>query len=102
MPKPKTLSLSKFIFSEAQKLDEERREFFLNWLASHANFEKLNEGKQMEKELNALFYSLSIGKTLEEYKLIIAEIKWCAEVPIQIIRRIASAERQDNRRSLDE
>ena len=97
-----TLSLGKFICKEAQRLGEERRGFFLLWLASHANFEKLNEGKQMEKELNALFYSLSIGKTLEEYKLIIAEIKWCAEVPIQIIRRIASAERQDNRRSLDE
>jgi hypothetical protein len=99
MPKPKTLSLSKFICKEAQKLGEERRSFFLLWLASHAGLEK---DQQMEKGLNAWFYSLSIGKTLEEYKLIIAEIRWCAEVPIKTLRRIASAERLDTRRSLDE
>ena len=98
----KTLSLSKFIYKEAQKLGEERRGFFLLWLASHADLEKPNEDQQIEKKLNDWFYSLSIGKTLEEYKLIIAEIRWCAEVPIQTLRRIASAERLDNRRSLDE
>ena len=94
-----TLSLGKFICKEAQRLGEERRGFFLLWLASHAGLEK---DQQMEKGLNAWFYSLSIGKTLEEYKLIIAEIRWCAEVPIKTLRRIASAERLDNRRSLDE
>jgi hypothetical protein len=97
-----TLSLGKFICKEAQRLGEERRGFFLLWLASHADIEKLNEDQQIEKKLNDWFYSLSIGKTLEEYKLIIAEIRWCAEVPIQTLRRIASAERLDNRRSLDE
>ena len=98
----KTLSLAKFICEETQKLGEERHEFFLLWLAGHADIEKLNEDQQIEKKLNDWFYSLSIGKTLEEYKLIIAEIRWCAEVPIQTLRRIASAERLDNRRSLDE
>ena len=98
----KTLSLAKFICEEAQKLGEERHEFFLLWLAGHADIEKLNEDQQIEKKLNDWFYSLSIGKTLEEYKLIIAEIRWCAAVPIQTLRRIASAERLDNRRFLDE
>ena len=102
MPKPKTLSLSKFICNEAKKLHAERREFFLLWLADHAGLGKLNKDQQMEKGLNAWFYSLSIRKTLEEYKLIIAEIRWCAEVPIQTLRRIASAERLDTRRSFDE
>jgi hypothetical protein len=102
MPKPKTLSLSKFIYKEAQKLGEERCGFFLLWLADHVDIEKLNEDQQMERKLNDWFYSLSIGQALEEQKLIIAEIRWCAEIPIQTLRRIASAERLDNRRSLDE
>ena len=102
MTMKKTLSLAKFICEEAQKLGEERHEFFLLWLAGHADIEKLNEDQQIEKKLNDWFYSLSIGKTLEEYKLIIAEIRWCAAVPIQTLRRIASAERLDNRRFLDE
>lgn len=102
MTKPKTLSLSKFICKEAQKLHKERREFFLLWLADHADIEKLNEVQQMEKKLNDWFCSLSIGQALEEQKMIIAEIRWCAEVPIQTLRRIASAERLNDRRSLDE
>jgi hypothetical protein len=102
MTKQKTLSLSKFICNEAQKLHKERREFFLLWLASHAGLEKLNEDQQIEKKLNNWFYSLSIGQALEEHKLIIAEIRWCADVPIQTLKRIASTERLDNRRSLDE
>ncbi|MBC8336905.1 MAG: hypothetical protein ISR59_13285 [Anaerolineales bacterium] len=102
MTMKKTLSLAKFICNETRKLSKERREFFLLWLTDHADIEKLYEDPQMEKNLNNWFYSLSINKALKEYKLIIAEIRWCAEVPIKTLRRIASAERLDNRRSLDE
>ena len=102
MTMKKTLSLAKFIAVEAQKLSQERHEFFLLWLAGHADIEKLNEDQQIEEKLNDWFYSLSIGQALEEHKLIIAEIRWCAEVPIKTLRRIASVERLDNRRSFDE
>ncbi len=94
----KTLSLSKFIAKEAQKLEEERRDFFLNWLANHTRLEKSGKGDVMEKELNTWFYSLSIGEALEEHQLILAEIKWCAKVPIKTLRKIVLAERPDSRR----
>jgi hypothetical protein len=102
MSKTKTLSLSKFISIKAQELGGERREFFLNWLANHTGLEKQNAEKNMEKELNTWFYSLSIGQALAEHKLIIAEISWCSKISIQTLRRIASTERLDDRRSLDE
>lgn len=102
MSKTKTLSLSKFVAKKAQELSEEKREFFFDWLGSHTGLETLNREKQMEKELNTWFYSLSIGQALEEHKLLLSEINWCAKVSIQTLRRIASTERLDNRRSLDE
>ena len=64
MFKTKTLSLSNFIAKEAQKLDEERRKFFLLWLADHADIGKPIEDQQLEKKLNDWFYSLSIGQVL--------------------------------------
>jgi hypothetical protein len=102
MTMKKTLSLAKFIAVEAQKLSQERREFFLLWLADHADIENLNEDQQMEKKLNDWFFSLSIKQALEEHKLIVAEIRWCAKVSKKTLMRIASAERLENRRSLDE
>jgi len=102
MSKTKMLSLSKFICKEVQGLSEERQVFFLNWLTIHTGLEKLHEEKQLERRLNDWFYSLSIGQALEEHKLIVAEVRWCAEVSIQTLRKIASAESLDNRRSLDE
>ena len=102
MSKTKTLSLSKFIAKKAQELSEERREFFFNWLGSHTGLERLNREKQMEKELNTWFYSLSIGQALEEHKLLLAEINWCAKISIYTLRRIASPEKRNDRRSLDE
>ena len=102
MTMKKTLSLAKFIAVEAQKLSQERREFFLLWLADHADIEKPNEDQQMEKKLNDWFFSLSIKQALEEHKLIVAEIRWCAKISKKTLMRIASAERLDNRRSLDE
>lgn len=87
---PKTLSLAKFICKKVQELNEERRIFFLNWLARHTDLETLNKEKPTEEALNAWFYSLSIGKALAEHKLILAEINWCATVSIHELRRIAS------------
>ena len=93
---------AELICKEVKELGDERRAFFLLWLESHTGLEELNAEGQVQERLNTWLCSLSMGEAIAEYSLIMAEINWCAKVSIQTLRRIASAERLDNRMSFDE
>jgi len=83
-------------------LGHECQAFLLHWLESHTGIEELNAEGKVQERINTWLYSLSPGEAIEEHSLMIAEISWCAKVSIHTLRRIASAERLENRRSLDE
>jgi hypothetical protein len=93
---------AELICKGAKELGDERQTFFLRWLESHIGVEELNAKGQVQESTNTWLYSLSFGEAIAEHSLIMAEINWCATISIQTLRRIASAERLDNRRSRDE
>ena len=85
-----------------KELGEERWAIFLLWLESHSGVKELNADSQVQERLNTWLYSLPLGEAIAEHSLIMAEITRCAKVPIHTLRRIASTERLDKRRSRNE
>ncbi len=80
-----------------EALNPERLNFFIRWLEDHTGLAELSDERKRQASLQDWF-----GKTeraQEEYRLIQAEILWCAETPLPEFRRIASSEA---RRFLDD
>jgi hypothetical protein len=93
---------AELIYKEIKELSAERRTIFIRWLENHIGLEEFNAEEKVQERINTWLYSLTPGEAIEEHSLMIAEISWCAKVSIHTLRRIASAERLENRRSLDE
>lgn len=87
------------IEKEMEKLNLERMSFFIRWLEDHTGLADLADERKRQASLQDWFGNLSTQRTQEEYRLIQAEIIWCAETPLPEFRRIASSEA---RRFLDE
>ena len=85
-----------------KELGAERRAIFIRWLENHIGLEEFNAEGKVQERINTWLYSLPLGEAIAEHSLLMAEITWCAKESIHTLRRIASAERLDNRRSPDE
>ena len=84
---------------EMEALNPERLNFFIRWLEDHTGLVNLADERKRQSNLQDWFGKLCTERTQEEYRLIRAEILWCAETPLPTFRRIASSEA---RRSFDE
>ena len=82
-----------------EALNPERLNFFIGWLEDHTELADLADERQRQASLQDWFGKLSGESAQEEYRLIQAEIFWCAETPLPEFRRIASSEA---RRFLDD
>ena len=87
------------IEKEMEKLNLERMSFFIRWLEDHTGLAALADERKRQASLQDWFGKLPDERVQEEYKLIQAEIIWCAETSLPEFRRIASSEA---RRFLDE
>ena len=93
---------AELICKGVKELGDERQTFFLRWLESHTGVEELKVDGQVQESVNTWLSSFSLGEAIAEHSLIMAEINWCASILLCTLKRIASAERLDNRRSFDE
>ncbi len=84
---------------EMEALNPERLNFFIHWLEDHTGLADLADESKRQANLQDWFGKLSTERAQEEYRLIRAEIVWCAETPLPEFRRIASSEA---RRFLDD
>ena len=84
---------------EMEALTPERLNFFIRWLEDHTALADLANERKRQMSLTDWFGTLSAKRTQEEYRLIQAEILWCAGTPLLEFRRIASSEA---RRFLDD
>ena len=73
-------------------LNPERLNFFIRWLEDHTALGGLADEEHRQASLQDWFGKLSAERAQEEYRLIQAEILWCAETPLPEFRRIASSE----------
>jgi hypothetical protein len=87
------------IEKKMEVLNPERLNFFVCWLKDHTGLAGLADERKMHANLQDWFGKLSAERAQEEYRLIRAEILWCAETPLLELRRIASNE---TRRSFDD
>ena len=93
---------AELIYKGIKELSAEHRTIFIRWLENHIGLEEFNVEEKVQERINTWLYSLSPGEAIEEHSLMIAEISWCAKVSMQTLRRIASTERLDKRRSRNE
>ncbi len=84
---------------EMEALNPERLNFFIRWLEDHTGLAELSDESKRHSNLQDWLRKLSSERVQEEYRLIQAEILWCAETPLPEFRRIASSEA---RRFLDD
>lgn len=84
---------------EMEALNPERLNFFIHWLEDHTGLADLADERKRQASLTDWFRNLSAERAQEEYRLIQAEIFWCAETPLPEFRRVASSEA---RRFLDD
>ena len=87
------------IEKEMDALNPERLSFFIRWLEDHTALAGLVDEEHRQTCLQDWLGKLSAERAQEEYRLIQAEIDWCAKTPLPTFRRIASSEA---RRFLDE
>lgn len=93
------ITLIEKLEKKMEALNPERLNFFIRWLEDHTGLANLADERKKQTGLQDWFRKLSTERAQEEYKLIQAEILWCAETPLPKFRRIASGEA---RRFLDE
>jgi len=84
---------------EMEALNPERLNFFVRWLEDHTGLADLADESKRQSNLQDWLGKLSTERVQKEYRLIQAEILWCAETPLPEFRRIASSEA---RRFLDD
>ena len=93
---------AELVCKDIKELGHERQTLFLCWLENHTGLKVHNADGQVQESINTWLHSLFPGEALAEHSFIMAEITWCAKVSIQTLRRIASTERLDKRRSRNE
>lgn len=76
------------------ELDETQKRLFLNWLASHSrqvDCAGLDEPVAcLQDALPRWLGSLAPADLLWEYRLILHEIEWCAELDMDVLERFLS------------
>ena len=87
------------IQEKIQCLNPEQLNFFIRWLGDHTTLIDLEDEAQRQANLTAWLERHTAEKAQEEYRLMIAEVNWCADTPLLELRRIASSEA---RRSFDD